>query len=941
MGIFSLFLLIFLSSASLATEHFTSVYSEGNSWRVDHFTIEEGKLQVLQQSKAFIHQSSAQRFSQNILEQNVHHLSPLKRVRTEKSVGPLWVATESWNEDWEKKYSEWIEKNLTSDFFQKYNLAVDCADVPYSLRWIFSRIHSLPAMATLSGTGTVVTHEVGRSAWANLPTNKDWSKDQKFLAALNWLLDVTYTGSLMVDSYPIALNDQTVRAGVTHMLSSHAEIISHVSKDLSEVPVTTISSSVPRAVRIMNKRSFLDQYSVKASLGGFMRFRWPVKTSSGWKMIAGESMPAYSLEQFKKNLCENQNHFAFCLFEKANLKFSPQTIMTKLTRDLEASLLFRDKTVIEGKNFCNQNDCNPGTDGWENWSTPSRDERLQQLFENSENLATVLKQSGTFQKWLSSFKLQNRPSTFSLLSLKENLSSGLISFDPRDSISARWGDSSAAILESVNSKYRDGQLSREESITASNHCRKNAEACKQDSETFARLSSLDIDFYLRNLVSNWMKFCDLHSCPTNPYASIFQTIWLKSPLPWDSEPSRRGETGSLRNGTLLLAQSVEAGVAGTLILDHTRLFRLQDQKIILRSDAIAFDKTSQRLISASKGKLTLFDHKLQEIKSFSLPQANFQIHSFDNGLFFIYQSTEGFTFNSASGMAGKILPFRKIHFSGEDSRSVLIESDKTFLVSTSGKTLKTTELSSNEPIGDFIPFTEEEALVTLVTDITRVGFLSAKGFTELDKNEAPNFHLLRLNSSFYMVKNTDPARGFSPSLIFNSKKQIWKSSGYYSRSLLRGRDERMVFEANYDQRDLYFFQGDKIVRSNFSFIDKDPVVSASPDSLYVQKHDDESQVLDNYGQEISSSREFTKGQCQSSIFIDQCQGTDASLGFANALRQNVDLDGFLNYTLYTLTNTPLTYGIKFFTGENLQDGDLKIKIGSGIQLSRGVVLWYL
>jgi hypothetical protein len=938
---FCLFILILLGSGVVcASEHFTSIQPEGNSWRVLHYVVEDGRLQVLQESTAFVHETSAQLYSKKIQAQNSSHLAPHKLMSTEKPSSPLWIATQSWSEDWEKKYAEWIEKNLTIDFFQKNNLSVDCADVPYALRWIFSRINSLPAMATLAGTNTVISHEVARSAWDNLPTHKEWNKDQKFLAALNWILDVTYTGSLFLDSYPIAINDHTVLAGVTHMLSSHAEIISRVSRGISDVPVTMTSSSVPRAVRIMNQRAFLDQYAVKASLGGFMRFRWPVKSGDGWKMTAKESMPSYSLEQFQKNLCSDQTHFAFCLFEKTHLKFAPKAIVKRILNDLETSLLFRQKTIIEGQIFCSQNDCSPGTDGWENWSTPSRDERLQELFQNSENLSATLKQSEMFQDWLARYKLLNRPSSFSLASFKDNLSAGLISFDPRDSLSARWGDSPVSVLESINSKYHDGIISREESIAASKSCRTSPGVCKENTDSLTQFSSLAIDFNLRNLISSWMKYCDKNSCPPHPYASIFQKIWLESPLPWDSVSDRRGEAGSLKGGTFLLALSVEAGVTGTLILDHDRLYRIQDQKIILRSDALAFDKNSQRLISADNGKLTIFDNSLKEIKTTPLSPSPYKIHSFENGSFFVYQTKIGFILNGQSGLSEHTFSFQKIHLSHEDARSILLTGEKNILLSSSLKSIKTSELKNPGPIGDFIPFTEDEALVTIVGESTSVGFLSAKSFTELENEAAPNFHLLRLNSSFYMVQNEDPARGFAPSLIFNSKKQIWKPSGYYSRSLMRGMDERMVFEANYSQRDLYFFQGEKIVKTPIGFQETDPVVSVTRESLYVQKVDYESQVLNFEGHEISTSREFTFGNCQSTIYVDQCQGLDSSLGFGNALRQNVDSDGYLNYSLYSFKNTPLLYGIKLFTGENLQEGQLQIKTGSGIQLSRGVILWY-
>ena len=57
----------------------------------------------------------------------------------------LWEVKHDWDESWEIKYSNWIEGNLTADFFKRYNMKVDCGDVVYAMRWIFAREHGLPA----------------------------------------------------------------------------------------------------------------------------------------------------------------------------------------------------------------------------------------------------------------------------------------------------------------------------------------------------------------------------------------------------------------------------------------------------------------------------------------------------------------------------------------------------------------------------------------------------------------------------------------------------------------------------------------------------------------------------------------------------------------------------------------------------------------------------
>jgi hypothetical protein len=41
-----------------------------------------------------------------------------------------------------------VEKNITEDFFIRYKIPIDCADVPCAARWIYARIAHLPAAAS-------------------------------------------------------------------------------------------------------------------------------------------------------------------------------------------------------------------------------------------------------------------------------------------------------------------------------------------------------------------------------------------------------------------------------------------------------------------------------------------------------------------------------------------------------------------------------------------------------------------------------------------------------------------------------------------------------------------------------------------------------------------------------------------------------------------------
>ncbi len=90
-----------------------------------------------------------------------------------------------------------MEKTVTEDFFIRYDIPVDCADVPYALRWIYARIAHLPAAAT-NEDGRLFGH--WSTAWGHLPASQDWFRDQRFRRALLSMLEETSTKTIPADT---------------------------------------------------------------------------------------------------------------------------------------------------------------------------------------------------------------------------------------------------------------------------------------------------------------------------------------------------------------------------------------------------------------------------------------------------------------------------------------------------------------------------------------------------------------------------------------------------------------------------------------------------------------------------------------------------------------------------------------------------------------------
>src|SRR4030043_208278 len=113
----------------------------------------------------------------------------------------IWkVADRRWTVQEEHRFAKWVEKNITEDFFIRYKIPVDCADVPYAVRWIYARIAHLPAAATTKD-GKLIGQWT--TDWKHLPTNPSWHEDLRFRTSLLRMLSETTTKTLPLDTYPI------------------------------------------------------------------------------------------------------------------------------------------------------------------------------------------------------------------------------------------------------------------------------------------------------------------------------------------------------------------------------------------------------------------------------------------------------------------------------------------------------------------------------------------------------------------------------------------------------------------------------------------------------------------------------------------------------------------------------------------------------------------
>ncbi len=492
------------------TTQFHSLYFQDGLWRIDHFAQDDNGFLELLERQSFAKQESANqsflKLKNAIPKQALRLAYTPNRPRLVK--GFLWEATEKWNWEWEKKYSEWVRANVNKKFFADHNLPADCADAAYAFRWIFSRINKLPAANHLAN-GQWITHETYRKSWSRYPKHEDWQQDQRFLRALNDILDTTYTHSLMRDSYPVAINPESFREGIHHLhlsySSGHTRIVNEVNANSStKIPLKLIWATVPRDLANLTEGGFWDSHSPEKNVSGFLRILWPIRSGSRWVFEKKENIPHYSEEQYDENFKGEEPSFALALIKKIAPNFDPILIYENGKKLILDSIDQRIKIVEDGYAICSQQDCSEGTENYENWSTPSRDKRLLNNLKELETYLSSISQLTTEPMKLYQEALQSE--TISLLG--QNYSLGLFrtiwlakafSFQPWDPIEERWPFEPTPFFSQLKKKLTERLAQRETQIN-NNPCLQSQ--CAAESENFKTWNTIDLDRQLRQLFLN-------------------------------------------------------------------------------------------------------------------------------------------------------------------------------------------------------------------------------------------------------------------------------------------------------------------------------------------------------------------------------------------------------------------------------------------------------
>jgi hypothetical protein len=214
----------------------------------------------------------------------------------------VWVATNSWNDHWEKNYQSWLQKRLTKTIFTKdegilNGIETDCADAIYDIRIAFSYEYSLPFIIN-----TPSSMKSTEKIFGNNTKMFDHIKDERarVRAFIHFVNGEVGTDELMKDTFPVGI--KKIGAGTVYVVkwSLFGKINHHsyVLKGFDENhELLYYASDAPVKLWKMQIDTPYPRFSYETAPFGYRYWKWPEHLLIEEKLIPKEL--GYSDEQYK------------------------------------------------------------------------------------------------------------------------------------------------------------------------------------------------------------------------------------------------------------------------------------------------------------------------------------------------------------------------------------------------------------------------------------------------------------------------------------------------------------------------------------------------------------------------------------------------------------------------------------------------------------------
>ena len=644
------------TKSQLGSRNYLSIEKTDEGLKLNHFFQEKGEFQTLIGSFNFKKKSDLENYIVKTFP-NYQKVSSLtswpiqaKIVKDQdKLFGKdknqyIWLAKNQWNDEWERKYAAWLQNEVTPEFFKKYKIQTDCADALVGLRWIFARMNSLPVANTVADTGGLFGHYSMKKEWRKYDTATNWYDDELFMAALDYVMNLTSTRTVVNDGFPVRIDKEGLIAGTFIITqnngSGHAKIITETHYDeATELPVYTLASTSPRALRVLAKEVFLDQDWPYKGNKEIMAFRWPVVVNSTWVLQKKDARPTYSEEQFDPSIKDEFPAFIQFVLSRVKESYDPLKLVEMGVNDITGYAQQRVQIVTKGYEYCKRNDCRPGSTGDEDWGTPARDAKLLKKFHDIDML---VKEFGNFSpglndRWVAGLRaakitIEGVPVT--LTGLRFIMENNLFSSLGSDTPARRWGLNADELMTKWMGQVqkllsdRDAVIARPE-----NPCSTD---CFPKTNLWVGLSTYHIDLELNQLYTEITTYCtliDVRACQTffetkaqkalsfNGETKTLQT-WFKTIPYFHSDPraeiSRRWGVipANIRAMALPYFDTIKVSRNSLALLDSNKLMNLKDGKILFTAN------NDTRIILTNAGVVYKINDTKGQIFRFNLADSN-------------------------------------------------------------------------------------------------------------------------------------------------------------------------------------------------------------------------------------------------------------------------------------------------------------------------------
>ncbi len=388
----------------------------------------------------------------------------------------LWSATNEWDMNWERKYSQWIQsanvhkKLFTARTSPYYGINADCADASYALRAIFSLENSLPFR--------VINPSGGRNAYGYLSNELDkfdryGSAQKKLVAFINYLGDQVGTEHLSHhDTLPVKVSEITPGMLFTYKIKRFTGKTIRHSYNIKDVTMTgnfDVIYSTQAIAKSGSDMMYRQEYMFSnepQSVWGFKRFKWPHLHNISTNRYPEDY--GYSQEQY--SFVDDMGPRNFFKFVKKTLQVSEETPQGMIERSLKnvcTQANDRVTYVNQALDYMNSNGhgCMNYAD-YDAYSTPARDKALSEAFISLFSARREIEEMGQMgevdgplwdvvlaiekgEDYSSARDLLNTCSvtykagrTIHLAELHRRQKAGLLSSHPNDKVEQRWGETS-------------------------------------------------------------------------------------------------------------------------------------------------------------------------------------------------------------------------------------------------------------------------------------------------------------------------------------------------------------------------------------------------------------------------------------------------------------------------------------------------------------------